>query len=215
MLGHAHLFSVIPVLAYVLPERTPFPFLESSWGCGPWPWLLRAIGGLATGLCSLWWHLPSTASLPPGREMCPWGGQERCLQRACHPEEWVLSLGSVCFIVPWPQGWPVALECPFPKISGMDYKSVWFLSCCQWDGDIVSIHQLWGLSPWVQSHDPLTARQCLRASASVTPFSNNEMALVGAPSPIFLLMRKKAMPGDTKDFPNPMKQIGIRTDLGD
>lgn len=29
MLGHADLFSVIPVLAYILPERTPFPFLES------------------------------------------------------------------------------------------------------------------------------------------------------------------------------------------
>lgn len=40
------------------------------------------------------------------------------------------------------------------------------------------------------------------------------MALVGAPSPIVLLMRKKVMPRDTNDFPNPMKQIGIRTDFG-
>lgn len=30
VLGHADLFSVVPVLTYVVPERTPFPFLESS-----------------------------------------------------------------------------------------------------------------------------------------------------------------------------------------
>lgn len=32
--------------------------------------------------------------------------------------------GSLSFIVPWPQGWPVALGFPFPRVSGMDYISV-------------------------------------------------------------------------------------------
>lgn len=56
----------------------------------------------------------------------PLRGGERCVceEPVCHPEQWINSLGSVRFVVPWPQGWPMALGFPFPEISGVDYKSV-------------------------------------------------------------------------------------------